>query len=584
MTFGAPGYGLFFSLVAAAALALLWWTAWRGDARARFGGRTPGGARTALAATLALAAAAVAIFAAARPQYGEDTVRVEDRGIDMVIVLDVSQSMFSTDAEPTRLGQAQAEIRDLLGRMSGDRVGLVIFAGRPFPRSPLTSDLAALAGIVDGVDRERALVPAGSDLGLAIRRGRELIASGDASTKALLIVSDGEDHGGRVTAAIEEARSAGIRVFSAGAGTASGSPVLDVDPDTGVPEPRIDASGDPVITRLDAAALREMAAAGDGRYVELGGEPLSSLAPEFDDLAATTFGTEETSEPIERFQIFAAIALALAAGAVAASARGWRPREALRLAPLAGGALLIAGICSTDAADLNRRGNRHYDAGEYTSAVYAYQTAQAMAPGRPELHHNAGNAFDQSGEYASAIDETQRGLPTDDAELEALLEYALGNHFAGAERLQEAIEAYRRALLADPDDRDAKHNLELLQRRLTPSPEPTPSLPATQVPGEGQPTPSGDGQPGGQNQGTPGPQSGDEGTPGTTPGAGQATPGPGGGELSPEQLQRLLDEALAGIDEEFTTEEALELLELLEEQNRGQLSQRRGSADGLPDY
>jgi Ca-activated chloride channel family protein len=578
MSLGTREYLLFMLPALMAGLLVIWWVLWRIDARARLGGRVPLRALTMLAPVILVLAACVAALAAARPQIGEHTTAVERRGIDMVIVLDISQSMAATDAEPTRLGRAQAEIAALLDSMQGDRVGLVMFAGEPFVRSPLTSDLSALRVLALGVDRERGLVEAGSDLGAAIRRGDELLESGIADTKAMLIVSDGEDHGGLVDAAIQSVAGQGVRVYTAGAGTAAGSPVLDVT-DAGDIVPRTGEDGTPVLTRLDAESLRAMAAAGNGRYIELTGtgQPLVALADELAALDATTFEREETSEPIERFQLFAAAALVLAlVGTLLGT--GFPRAAALRvrrLLPVAGAGLLIGAICSTDAAEWNRRGNREYAAGDYSRALESSERAQQLSPEERALYYNRANAYAQLGEYVAAIEEGRRSLPTDDGELEALVEYALGSHYANADQLQQALDAIKRALFADPDDEDAKHNYEIVARRLTPNdPEPTP----TQQQPESSPPPD-DGADGG---GTPEPGGAE------TPGAG--TPSAGGSPqpgqpLSEEQLQRLLEEALAGIDEEFTIEEALQVLELIEEQNRGELEEPpTGGAGGPPDY
>jgi Ca-activated chloride channel family protein len=573
MSFGAPGYLAFLVAAALAGVAMIWWAMWRGSARGRFGGAAPSERSAYIPPALLLAAAVVAAFASARPQAGESKVTVEHRGIDLMIVLDVSNSMFADDVAPTRLGRAQSEIGALLDRMTGDRAGLVTFAGAPFARSPLTSDMTALRGIVEGVDEERGLVPPGSDLGAAIERAREALLTSTANTKALLIVSDGEDHGGGIASAIAAVRAAGIHVYTGGVGTTTGSALIDVDPQTGDIRPRVDASGAPVVTRLDAAALAGMAADGDGRYVELSGEgrPLAGLAAEFSSLASTAFAAEKTATPLERFQIVAAIALALATGAtLASSVRRPAMRTAMRLWPLAGAGMFIAGLCAANAADVNRRGNRHYDAGEYGESLVAYRTAQALDASKGEVYHNAGNALDRGGEYASAIDETKRALPADDDSLEAIVEYALGNHYFGAQRFSDALEAYKRALLANPGDDDAKHNYELTSRRLTPTatpraPTPPPELPST--PGDGDP---------GEGEGTPSP-------PGTPQSGG--TPQPGDpGDIPPEQLERLLAEALAGIDEDFTAEEAIRVLELLEERNRDQLGGSAPGGSGQPDY
>ncbi len=173
-------------------------------------------------------------------------------------------------------------------------------------------------------------------------------------------------------------------------------------------------------------------------------------------------------------------------------------------------------------------------------------------------------------------------MPATDA-LSAKIEYALGNHYARAERLSEALEAYKRSLLADPDDADAKHNLEVIARQLgqTPSPTPTPEEPRIEV----TPTPGADedsnGSGDGGGEGTP--QAGDPGDAGTPDPDASPRPSPDG-ELSPAELQQALDEALRGIDEDFTVEEALRALDLLEQQNRRQLDQRQESPGGSPDY
>jgi Ca-activated chloride channel family protein len=574
VTFGAYGFLSFVAVAGIAAFALAWLASWRMSARARFGPAAPHRLMSYAAPALLIAASAIAAFAAARPQWGAHETQVEERGIDLMIVLDVSNSMRATDAPPTRLQRAQDEIIALLEQMSGDRAGLVIFAGQPFPRSALTADLVALRTIVDGVDEEIALVPPGSDLGAAITRAHEALESGTADTRVLLIVSDGEDHGGRVDEAVAAARSAGIRTYTAGAGTAAGAQVADVDPQTGEIIPRV-SNGSPVITRLDAAALEGMATAGGGRYVQLSGEgrPLTTLASDFASLDATTFATETTATPIERFQIFTAIALAIVVVATLLHlVRLPAARGALRLWPVAGASIFIAGICTADAADHNRRGNRHYAAGELLQAVSAYRTAQAVGDA-PELYHNAGNALDAAGDHAAAVDETMRGLPVEDDErLEALLEYALGNHFNGAQQLEEALEAYRRSLLAAPDDADAKHNFEVTALRLTPTPSPTATSPAPELPAStatADPTDPGGG-------GTPGPAGTPQ--PGASPQAGDPS------DIPPEQLERLLEEALRGIDDEFTVEEAIRVLELIEQRNRDALDDRPAGEPGLPDY
>jgi Ca-activated chloride channel homolog len=582
MTFGAPGYLLLLVLPLAAAASVGAWIAWRAQARRRFGARDGGAPVASLArAVLVVLAVALVALAAARPQFGAREVEFEDTGIDLVIALDVSLSMMVDDVEPTRLARAQEEIAALLEQSRGDRVGLVTFAGDSFPRSPLTSDLGALRTIVLGVDQERALVAPGSDLAAAIRAGERLLTGGDAETKVLVLVSDGEHFGQDTAVAVESARSQGIVVYAAGVGAPGGAQVRDLDPETGEVAMRVDADGQPVVTRLDRGAMQAIAAAGGGRYLELAGEerPLAGLAPELGALARTLFGTERESQPVERFQLFALAALALVAGEMLLSAL-WRRRPrfagARRLWPVAGAAMLLAGVaCASGVAELNREGNRAYDDGEYARALERYREAATLEPERDEPYYNAGNALHRAGEYDGAIEEAQRALPAESADVEAMVEYAIGNHHLLAGRFAEAVEAYKRALLANPRDADAKHNLELALAQLRPMPTPEPPpVPTPEVP------PGPDGGPGDPDA-MPDPGEGVG-----TPSAGGVETPPDAGEMTPDELQEALRDALAASHGEMTVEEALRVLDLVSERNRQWLEQRPGppGAGSAPDY
>jgi len=292
-------------------------------------------------------------------------------------------------------------------------------------------------------------------------------------------------------------------------------------------------------------------------------------------LERTRFGESSSAVPVERFQWFAAIALLLIVAETALP--GWhsfRPaslRRAVRLWPLAGAGLFIGAMCAAGVAEVNRDGNDAYGIGDFDEAIMHYKTAQAIDPSRPEPYHNAGNAFDRKGDYAQAIDETRRALDAAAPDgIESLAEYALGNHYAGAGQLEDAREAYKRALLANPNDADAKHNLEVIEARLQPSPTPTPRQ-------QSEPTP-----PGGQGEpaGTPGPGSG-VGTPRTgQPG----TQEPSDAEPSPEDLQRQLEDALSGAGDDLSREEALRILDLLARENRRAREQPPAAGAGVPDY
>jgi Ca-activated chloride channel family protein len=584
MTFGAPSLLWLLLLAPVAMGSSAWYLAWRASARRSFGGipAETRPARLALAASPALLIAAIglAVFSAARPQFGDSTDDVEVRGIDIIVVLDVSNSMLSTDTEPSRLEAAQTEVRNLLTRLPGSRAGLVIFAAQPFMRSPLTTDLDALSGLVDGIASERGLLDPGSDLGAAINAGARLLADSDTPTRIILVVSDGEDFGTAADSAVGSAAADGIRIYTAGVGSVEGAPVLDPEPLTGSLLPRLDpVSGAPLITRLDSTRLRQLAEAGGGRYVTVEADgAIASLAEELREMEQRTFGSEQADSAVERFQVFAALALLLtdielmllllAGGGFAAS------RRTMRMLPVAGSALFVAAICGTSVADINEDANRRYEADEYAAALRLYRTAEALDQ-RPELRANASNALNQLARYEEAIEaavsarDCGASQPACKPETLTRIEYALGNHYFGATRLLDALNAYRRALLADPDNSDAKANYELAARLLTPTPNVTQSAP------QGTPTAGDDGGVGGSGGGTP---SATDST--TEPASGGGTPA-NDGDLVPadprlltrEQLQRALADALAGIDQEFTPEEAQRILALLEEENRRSIAE-----------
>ncbi len=213
---------------------------------------------------------AFGVLALMRPQTLGRTDRLSSGRIaaDIMIVLDVSRSMLADDAAPTRLQRAKAEVGDLVGKLTGHRVGLVAFAGRAAVLCPLTEDEGFFRMILAGVDT-RSVSRGGTDLGLAVRKAAESFDPGPGA-KLVLLITDGEDHGGYAREAAKEALEAGVRVVSIGFGSEEGSQITLVDPDTGARSVLTDRDGQPVLSRLDGALLREMALTTEGAYIPAG--------------------------------------------------------------------------------------------------------------------------------------------------------------------------------------------------------------------------------------------------------------------------------------------------------------------------
>ena len=286
MSFAAP---LFLALLAAvplAGLTVALLLRWKAQAEARFlgeqrpaaAGAGAGPLRLALKGALLTLALALLALAAARPQIGSREVPVERRGIDLMIALDVSRSMDATDVMPSRLASAQEEIGALLERLAGNRVGLVLFGGNALVRSPLTSDLAVVDRLVAAATQERGLTAPGSSLGAGVERATEALAASESASRAIVVVSDGEDFGGQVLDAVRRAAGEGILVYASGVGTRVGAPLLAVGA-PGLTIPTLQERADvPIVTRLNEGLLRRMAESGGGSYLDLSA-PDGTLAP-----------------------------------------------------------------------------------------------------------------------------------------------------------------------------------------------------------------------------------------------------------------------------------------------------------------
>lgn len=567
----------------------IWLARWRRGARARFAGGQASSWRTNssyLQLLLVLGAGVLIVLAAARPVWGQHSLQREREGVDLVIALDISQSMNATDAQPTRLGLAQGEIARLLDTERGSRVGLVFFAGTAIVRSPLTTDTQAIAQLVRRADQESGLARAGSDIGSALDQAALVLAPSENTGKAVLVVSDGEDFLNRYTDGVAALREKGIVVYTAGVGTAQGSTLTDALPG-GQTRPKLDSRGNPVVSHLDETSLKAIAAAGAGRYTHLGaGGSLVSLREDLNALQQSPAAATTEEVAVERFQYFVGAALVMLALAWVLPARIALPlpRRLPRLRPHGSVAMmllaLLIGGCgaSVDALrEANQAANARYDSGDFQAALDAYQKLLTNRPDVPELAYNTGNTLHQLGNLDRAIQETQRALPPTDPKLGVATYYALGNHLLAADKPEAAYQAYRSALLIDPNDLDSKHNLEIALRIMAQRQQQQQDQAQQQTqqqPGEDS-----------QQQGDQQPQQGqpsDQGQPGQQQQAQQGQPGQQ--QPSAAEATRALQDALKGIDKSLSPEEAIHILDLLRQQQETQSTGGQRGAPVGPDY
>ena len=308
-------------LVAAVPLAALWWAFLRARRersleklvapalRARL--MPPGADLWSLQAFLMIAGLALALFAAARPQWGKTNEKIIERSRNVVVAIDVSRSMLAEDVRPNRLERVKADVADLIDSLEGDRCALVAFRASGTLICPLTTDHGFLRSALEQMTPDSA--PRGeTDLGGAIRASLTALDPAADDHNAIIIISDGGDLRGEAIRNAEIARKRGIPVFTVGIG----------DPRTGATIPSADGKGpmrfkgETVKVKLEESALRAIAQASSGRYVPLATAgtaetTLGAIYRRFLRQVAAKEQNEEENRTAERYQFFLVPALAL---------------------------------------------------------------------------------------------------------------------------------------------------------------------------------------------------------------------------------------------------------------------------------
>ena len=265
--------------------------------------------RPAVKFSLLLAALALLIIAAARPQYGQKSETVKRQGIEVMIALDISNSMMAEDVAPNRLDRAKQLISKMIDKMTDDKVGLVVFAGEAYVQLPITCDYVSAKMFLSNISPD-LIKTQGTAIGAAIRTSVRAFGSEQSeASRAVILITDGENHEDDALAAAKEAKERGIQVFVAGIGKPEGSPI----PVPGTGTFRKDRSGQVVVTRLNEQMCKEVAQAGNGIYVRCDNTntAIRALQNELDKLATTEIETQVFTDYQEQYQSFALLALLL---------------------------------------------------------------------------------------------------------------------------------------------------------------------------------------------------------------------------------------------------------------------------------
>jgi len=216
-------------------------------------------------AAMLIGAVLFMVLTLSRLQCGTHMEMMRREGIDLVVAIDVSSSMLAEDMKPNRIAKARQEVRGILDRLQGDRIGLVAFAGEAFIQCPLTLDYSAAEIFLDVIDV--GLIPTqGTAIGTAIRKSSEAYETKERKHKVLILLTDGEDHDTDPVAAAETAREEGIKIYPIGIGSPVGEPIPQLDRKGQRVGYKKDKSGEVVVTKLDEVTLQKVAMITGGKY------------------------------------------------------------------------------------------------------------------------------------------------------------------------------------------------------------------------------------------------------------------------------------------------------------------------------
>ena len=244
------------------------------------------------------------VLGLARPQLGARLKEHESQGVEVMIALDVSNSMLAEDYSPNRLERSKLAISRLVDKLQGDRIGLVVFAGEAFVQLPITADYVSAKIFLKSINTESVPIQ-GTALAEALMTSARSFSTQSERSRAIILITDGEDHEGEAIEAARAIAEQGIRIYCIGVGSPQGKPI----PKNG--SLLKDANGDIVVTRLDEEILQEIAGAADGKYVRAGAAEFG-LNPIIDDLRKLDkeqFSSIVFEDFDEQYMYFFAIAL-----------------------------------------------------------------------------------------------------------------------------------------------------------------------------------------------------------------------------------------------------------------------------------
>ena len=420
---------------------------------------------------LLLAALALLIVVLARPQLGTKISHEKRTGIETIICMDISNSMLAEDVTPSRLDRAKMMVENLVDHFTNDKIGLIVFAGDAFVQLPITSDYVSAKMFLSSITPDM-ISTQGTDIAAAISMASHSFTQEENIGKAIIVITDGEDHEGGALEAAKEAKEKGMNTYVLGVGSPNGAPIP-----TGNGDYMKDNSGQTVMSALNEDMCRQLADAGSGAYihVENNTNAQEQLDNELDKLAKKETSSTIYSDYDEQFQAVAIIVLLLLILEVCILEIKNPMLKNLSLFKTRLILLLFISLTSylspltsnaqTD-RQMIRQGNKQYRKGNVAEAEVSYRKAVERNERNPQANYNLGNALMGQRKDSLAITQLEKAAKLETNPLRRAQAYHNMGVICQQHRMfGEAIEAYKEALRNNPTDNETRYNLELCKRQ-----------------------------------------------------------------------------------------------------------------------
>ncbi len=432
-----------------------------------------------------LGALTLLIVMLARPQMGTKISHEKRVGIETIIAMDISNSMLAEDVIPSRLDRSKMMVENLVDHFTNDKIGLIVFAGDAFVQLPITSDYVSAKMFLSSINPSM-MATQGTDIARAVEMASHSFTQEEGIGKAIIVITDGENHEGGAVEAAQAANDMGMRVYVLGVGSTNGAPI----PITGTGDYMKDRTGNTVMSALNEDMCKQIAQAGGGAYihVENNSAAQQQLDNELDKLSKKETSTAVYSEFDEQFQAVGILVLLLLIIEICILDRRnpllknlslfrrnvgngkLNQNTSVRLVllmiiSLSSFLLPLSSMAQTDRQYI-REGNKLFRSGDYPNAEVSYRKAIEKNPKNPQAAFNLGNALMAQKKDSAAVMQFDSATKLETNPMRKAKAYHNVGVICQSHKMYgEAIEAYKSALRLNPNDNETRYNLVLCKHQ-----------------------------------------------------------------------------------------------------------------------